>query len=311
MFSIPSYAREKAIAYLLSRQGKDGGYLFYQYENVFESAIDDTYYALATLRSLGVDAPNKDLTLRFLYSKIRREDLYIAYYCTNALCVLQGGLGDLSRSTYYASIRVKMLNWLERLIKPVQDNCVNGLSWTLISPSNSLSDEIYAIELPSKLELIFMVLDLSRKLNLGLHKQNIGDELAKDILEYLKLRNSFGIGVPNTSLIFYSLGILKLLDYPLKGLEDIKQSIMKCEDKSGGFNITPYSRFRTLEYTYKATEALRLLEVQPRFLELHKRFILGCQNGNGGFRRSIFVGISTLKDTFYATSALINLTDQT
>ncbi|MGQ9781158.1 MAG: prenyltransferase/squalene oxidase repeat-containing protein [Nitrososphaeria archaeon] len=307
-FSIPSKAEDDAVVYVTSRQGKDGGYLFYQYDDVFESAVDDTYYALAVLNWFQVIPPRADLTLKFLNFKIGKVDLYAAYYVVNALLILCDRLGCPS-NLYLSPVRNK---W-SRLLRLTIPDLVHSIrdsseAWTPISKPTS--EEMYSIELPSKLELMFMVLDLSNKVGFDLHRNVIKEEIAKNMVEYFESDRSSSFATLNMSLIFYALGILRILGYPFDGLRGLAEFIFKCEDMQGGFNITPYSRFRTLEYTYKAIKVLRWLGLIPRSIKSHRRFVLECQNVNGGFRRSLFSGISTLRDTFYAVGALRNLSGQ-
>ncbi|MEM2791506.1 MAG: hypothetical protein QW547_05365 [Candidatus Bathyarchaeia archaeon] len=54
------------VKYVISKQGIDGGYLSYQYMGLFESSVEDTYYALSVLKFLGVKPPNVFKTVRFL-----------------------------------------------------------------------------------------------------------------------------------------------------------------------------------------------------------------------------------------------------
>lgn len=299
IFAIPSSAKSGTIAYVRSRQGRDGGYLFYQYDNIFESAVDDTHYALAVLNWFGVDPPRADMTLKFLHSKIERTSLQTAYHAVNALHILSGSLRFTHTST-------RLSTWLRQEISNLISNITNSME---VGPqlSTHMSNEIYSIELPSKLELAYMIIDLSEKVGLKPFGEEITQEIARSILNNLKLESGPNFTAANISLAYYGLGVLRLLNCRFEDVKWVGESILKCEDQQGGFNITPHSRFRTLEYTYEATEALRWLGLTPRSPRNHARFILGCQNANGGFRRSLFSGISTLKDTFYAVGALRNL----
>ena len=49
---MPICKQEHIADYVLSKRGGDGGYLSYHYMDMFESSAEDTYYALATLKTL-------------------------------------------------------------------------------------------------------------------------------------------------------------------------------------------------------------------------------------------------------------------
>ncbi|MEM3404252.1 MAG: prenyltransferase/squalene oxidase repeat-containing protein [Nitrososphaeria archaeon] len=305
MIKIPSKVIPNIVAYIKSRQGEDGGYLFYQYEDIFESSIDDTYYALASLKLLGEKIPNKNKTLKFLYSKTEDLNLHSAYYWANALYTLQEHLEEKSKVTALSVLNEKANKWIERLARS------DMLDFERINlesnfESQGSSTEISAIELPTQLEQLFKTLDTIKKLGLSIKQPNIKDEIIKKVLNFHKPDYGFGLTNSDISSTFYSLTILSMLDYPLTNLKTWDW-ILALEDREGGFNVKINSRFRVLEYTCEAVKALKLLGKKPKFIQSHVNFILECQNANGGFRRSIFAGISTLKDTFYAVSTFAEL----
>jgi len=293
---------DSAVKYVTGTQGKDGGYLFYQYMDAFESAIDDTFYALSVLNLLEVEPPNRELTLKFLRSKIASTSLYISYYSLNALEILGTTLNipkETSDFVYSLKEDQGILGKLEKH-KAVgkSDNRRNEEI-----PQHHESDEIFRIELTPELELASMVLDCHRKVGFKIAKRE-RQKWSEAVLNYLRPDGGFGSDFTDIHSTCYALKILKMLEYPVEGLKSATEWILGLEDDGGGFNITHESRFRTAEYTYEAIEALRLLGSRPKRPVTHIDFLLECQNANGGFRRSLFVGISTLKDTFQAVAAL-------
>jgi len=307
MVPIPSKAISNVVAYIKSRQGEDGGYLFYQYEDIFESSVDDTYYALAALKLLREEIPNKNRTLKFLYSKIEDLNLHSAYYWVNALHTLQERPQGASKVDALSMLSGRANKWVERLVRSDMLDFERVRLESDLDRSRDSSAEISSIELPTQLEQLFKTLDTIKKLGLKVKQPNIRDEVIKKVLSFLKPDHGFGLTNSDVPSTFYSLTILSTLDYPLTDLEKAGDWVLELEDREGGFNVKPNSRFRVLEYTYEAIKALRLLGKKPKFTQSHVDFILECQNANGGFRRSIFAGISTLKDTFYAIGTFAEL----
>ena len=305
MSSFSLASKNGAIEYVRGRQGKDGGYLFYQYEDIFESAVDDTFYALSVLKSLGVEPPNSKLTLKFLRSKIADTSLYTAYYSTNAFNILGTRLRFSKRLLDFVSSLRRDQGIFGKLRKHKAMRNDDIPKNEEISP-NYESSEIFEIELPSELELAFMVLNCHKKLGLKI-SENGKQDLAESVFNYLRPDGGFGSNASDINSTFYALRTLNLLDCPMESLWNTSEWILGLEDKNGGFNVSHRSRFRTVEYTYKAVEGLKMFRGRPKLRMIHTTFLLQCQNGNGGFRRSIFAGISTLKDTFEAVTTLESL----
>ena len=91
---------EAAARYVLSKRGSDGGYLSYQFMDMFESSAEDTYYALYSLRLLGVEPPRAAETVEFL-RRLQREDggyssVEVAYFSIAALGLLGASPRDPS-----------------------------------------------------------------------------------------------------------------------------------------------------------------------------------------------------------------------
>ena len=301
----PPTSKDSAIKYVTGTQGKDGGYLFYQYVDVFESAIDDTFYALSVFKLLEVEPPRIELTLKFLRSKVANLSLYIFYYSLNALEIL-GTMLKMPRETLDFVYSLKEDQGILGKLKEHRAIGKNDIRRNEEISQYYESNEIFEIELRPELELAFMILDCHRKLGFKISEKE-RQEWSKAVLNYLRPDGGFGSGISDIHSTCYAIKILNILEYPTEDLSNVTEWILGLEDSSGGFNITHESRFRTVEYTYEAVEALRLLKGRPKRPTINADFLLQCQNANGGFRRSFFVGISTLKDTFQAVAAVESL----
>jgi Uncharacterized protein conserved in archaea len=90
---LAAWADAEALArYVLSKQGSDGGYLSFQFMDMFESSAEDTYYAVSTLLALGVEPPRAGDTVEFLKGLQGAEGSYssveVAFYALKALRLL-------------------------------------------------------------------------------------------------------------------------------------------------------------------------------------------------------------------------------
>jgi len=83
---------EAATRYVLSKRGSDGGYLSFQFMDMFESSAEDTFYALYALKLLGVEPPRAAETVEFL-KRLQKEDgsyssVEVAFFSISALRLL-------------------------------------------------------------------------------------------------------------------------------------------------------------------------------------------------------------------------------
>jgi len=65
---ISTVSPQRVVRYVLSKRGRDGGHLYYQYEGILDSSVEDTYYAVKSLKLLGAEIPEPERTIAFLKS---------------------------------------------------------------------------------------------------------------------------------------------------------------------------------------------------------------------------------------------------
>ncbi|MCL7394419.1 MAG: hypothetical protein LZ169_06340 [Thaumarchaeota archaeon] len=304
---------QKTASYILSRRGKDGGYLYYQYQGIFDSSAEDTYYAVKSLKLLGIEPPKPEETVDFLKS-LQREDgsyssLQTAYFAIKALKELGSKPRKLEGAIDYLKSQLeKNLNMIScaedyasslRSMEPLIENGVLR-SW-------DLTDRLYIIEVSSSLSNISMIVEA---LNiLGCNIGNGRRQKAIDaILAYMQDDGGFGASYSLIDETFRALNALHNLGHDVVNLKKTVEWLRRCEDEYGGFKPNPAVKHSYLiSDLYYGLEAMNLLGLSPRFMRAHVEFILKCYNDNGGFRESIHIGLSTLEATFYALSSLAML----
>jgi len=259
------------LGYILERQNDDGGYTFCRGT---DSSAEDTFYAIETLRILGVKPRNIDKTISFLknlqHSDGGFDSIKIAYYVVKSLSILGS---NLPRSTY-------------RLIDEVKD---------IISSLGELS-EVY-VEITSELEYLHLAVELSSMLGIGVDRDNLID----GVLKFKNSDGSFGsVKLSRIASTSYALDILRIAGYRIDTLADTLLWVRRCESPYGGFGYEPGAKPINLEDTYFGLKILEALGEKPRYPIETLRFIAKLQNINGGFRRSIFLGISDLESTYRA-----------
>jgi len=260
----------------------DGGYTFCQGA---ESNAQDTYYAIETLRLLGVQPRNVNRIITFMQSLQHADggfdSVKVAYYVTRVLSRLGA-----------------------ELTKPI-GSFVESLG-SLIDKFNN--KEVY-VEASSEFETLYYTVELLK--NYG----SIGNVV--HLQEYLfEMQNSDGsFGDKRFSRIastFYALKILKILGRDVRRLHSVLGWIRQCEVPSGGFIAEPKTSqtLMVLGDTYYGVMALKVLNERCRYPEETLELIAEFQNPNGGFRRSIFLGISDFESTYQAVSVIKELLQQ-
>lgn len=302
------------IKYVISKQGIDGGYLSYQYMGLFESSVEDTYYALIILKFLRVEPPNRFKTVNFLKEAQLTDGGYrslrVAFFAVKALTTLHEKPRDVNGAASYLknSLRLmlnKEVDSYKHLMEFERKSYVSRKVEESVLKSVDLYN-LYIIEMPTLLCNINMVTSALNLLGHQLTELEI-ENIIRLILKFKNKDGGFGLNASYIDETFHAISILTSLKSSLNDLDlqDTIKWIYKCENRSGGFKIKPdISHSYSLEYTYYGLQAMDLLNIKPLFPNMHVNFIYGCYNPNGGFRRSVNLGISTLEDTFYAFSSL-------
>jgi len=286
--------------YVLSRRGSDGGYLSYQFMDMFESSADDTFYAIYILRRLGVEPPGLQSTVAFLRG-LQVDGAYrslpVAYYAVKALSMLGEEPYDPAAAASY----------IERAARE---------SMSLVDAGAALAEEhflgdgslksfdatavIAGGEVPSGLLAASMGVEALSLL--GGVPGGFAAEALRLVEGYEAPGGGYGRPVATLDSTYHAVKILSLLGRPVP--REAAGWVYRCESPGGGFSVRPGVESRFLEHLYYGVEALHMAGGEPRYGGRHVELICGCQNGDGGFRRSPVLGLSTLENTYYAVAAL-------
>jgi hypothetical protein len=265
---------KKAACYILERHLKDGGFCFYRLN---EPSGADTYWAIASLKALGVPFKDKN-TVRFLkefqHPDGSYESVYHAYYAIKGLWLLNEE-PDSDPVSY--------------ILNNVRSHDVNRLPTGTASIFKGL----------------YHVIDLSHLLKMTLGK-TLKKEISRFVLRYQK--DSAGFGHPHATLVdtCHALMILAWLGHPTERL-GTENFIKKCESPVFGFVNVPRSAPAFIEHIFAGTSSSVVLSRKPRYIERCTEFATGCQRRNGGFSRTTHGGIATLEYTFLAVCTLNSL----
>jgi hypothetical protein len=304
---------QKTASYILSKRGRDGGYLYYQYQGIFDSSAEDTYYAVKSLKLLGIEIPKPEETIDFLKSLQREDDGYpslrTAYFAIKALEELGGEPRRPKEAIEYLKSQLEKnmnrISGAESYANPIRGP--EQLIESGVLRSWDLTDRLYAIEISSSLSNLSMTLE-----TLSILGCNIGEKDRQKIIDvvrsYMKEDGGFGASYSLIDETFHALNVLYNLSHDLVNLRETAKWVGKCEDKYGGFKPNPAVKHSYLiSDLYHGLKAMRMLRLSPKFERAHTEFISRCYNDNGGFRESIHIGLSTLEATFYALSSLVML----
>ena len=294
---------ESTAGYVASKRGSDGGYLSYQYMDMFESAADDTFYALATLRLLGREAPGVEATEAFLKGLQLPgggyRSLLVAYYAVKALSLLGARLRDpRGARSYILEVAGGIASGGEARGFIAEDEHF------LEDGSLKSFDEAQLIsggEVPSP--LLAASLGLEALSLLGGPPEGFAELVGGVVEGYVERWR--GSAEPTLDSVFHALRVYRLLGR--EPPRELGRYVEGCESEEGGFTVRPGVETRFLEHTYYGLRSLSLLGLEPRRPRRHVEHICSCQNGDGGFRRSPMLGLSTLENTFYAVAALVML----
>ncbi len=287
--------------YVLSKRGSDGGYLSYQYMDMFESSAEDTYYALATLKALGAEPPDPGATVEFLRS--RQVDggfrsLPVAYFTVKALHLLGEEPRDPEAAADYiahAALEAMRAGPLEVAVAAEEHFMEDGSL-----KSFDAGAAIAGSEVPSSL------VAASRGVEALSILGGVPGEVAREALETVRRSaqpgGGYGWPVATVDATYHAVKVLSVLGASPAG--ETLEWLLRCEDGEGGFNVRPGVKALFLENLYHGLAALKILGGGPRHPRAHVELICRCQNGDGGFRRSPVLGLSTLESTYYAVKSL-------
>ncbi|MEM2187961.1 MAG: prenyltransferase/squalene oxidase repeat-containing protein [Nitrososphaerota archaeon] len=314
---LSSINARRAANYIISKKGRDGGYLTYQYRGIFDSSVDDTYYAIKSLKLLGLDPPEPEKTISFLRS-IQRDDggypsIEAAYYAIKGLSELGDRPEDPRGASDYLMLKLRNalrrkekkrgMSKIARAVEELHPKIEGGVlkSW-------DLTEKLYNIEISSRLSDLHMIAEaleiLGRKID---HEEKVKSV----VLLYRMQDGGFGLNYSSIDETFYALVVFEKLGCDVEKLGDTAAWVKECEDPLGGFRVMPsVKRAYLLSHLYYGLMSMRILRLKPKYVQQHLEFIMKCANYDGGFRNSVHIGLSSLEATFYALSSLAMLTGE-
>ncbi|AAL81542.1 hypothetical protein PFDSM3638_07100 [Pyrococcus furiosus DSM 3638] len=266
---------EKVLNYIEKRRHEDGGYCFVS--QLDDTNINDTYYAVKIYSLLGIEVPEKEKTIEFLYSSAKPQAATVAIaMAVEALSIL--GAKNLAE---------EKMNLLFKKYNPMEDKFAVGLG----------GSEEFGTATP--LEATYWVMRAMKAVN-----YNPSNEMRKGIIEFVhkfKLGDAYGVTHPTTTMTYQALYTLDFL-----GIREDTRHFELCEvcGDWGGFTEVPNSLPPYIEPTFYALRGLELLGRKAKCIEAHIKFIRSLQNQNGGFRRSYELGISNFQNTYRALASL-------
>jgi len=265
---------KKIIDYVVNRQNTDGGYTFCKGA---ESNLQDTYFGLAILSTLGQDFPHVDGTVKFM-NEAHLNSIYSTYYATKASLLLGKRIGPKLKKSF-----LSILN------------------------SNEIFGSItFFSEASSEFTTTFMALELVKFLKIRIDTQQVASWLLNS------RNNDGGFGAQEQSNInstYYAVASINLLKQSLTKLSEIVAFVRKCEKIHGGFTAIPLNYSPYIDYTYYGIMTLDLFSEKIKYPNKTRDFVLSCQNDNGGFARSD-LGVSTFENTFQALEVLRKINSQ-
>ena len=261
------------LRYVEERRHEDGGYCFVSLLN--ETNINDTYYAVKIYDLLGIEVPEQEKTIEFLYNSLKPQQAVVAIsMAIEGLAIL--GAKDLAEEG---------LSLVFEKYRPLEGKFAVGLG----------GSEEFGTATP--LEATYWVLRAFRVVD---HKISPGEkEKIKEFIESFRKGEGYGVTQATTTMTYQAIFALNSLGYGTPKTSHFR----RCE-VYGGFTEVPYSLPPYLEPTFYALRGLKLLGEKPRYVKEHVNFIRALQNPNGGFRRSLEMGISNFQNTYRALRVL-------
>ncbi|MEM1508631.1 MAG: prenyltransferase/squalene oxidase repeat-containing protein [Thermofilaceae archaeon] len=301
---------ERIIDYVLSKRGNDGGYLSFQYMNMFESSAEDTFYALSILSALDIEPPGAENTINFLQHLQDPVKGYrsveVAYYSVLALSTLGAKPRDPQGA---ARLLVEVL---EKILREQNDQAWFVLDEQLLIDekgvlrSKDATSLLTPADVTPRLHRLSMIVCSLSALNEFLNDH--ADTVAEALLQQRCDGGGFGYPAPLLESTYWAIKGLEAVA-SLKPFPETIRWVLMCENDDGGFSTTPHSRNYFIENIYYGLQTLRTLGSFPRYTSSHVKYVSSLQNANGGFRRAPTHGASSLEYTYYAVHSmkLLNL----
>ncbi len=307
MLRLHQISLERLKGYVLAKLGGDGGYLSYQYMNIFDSTAEDTFYALSILTDIGCKPPRPGKIKRFLKGQQLANGEYrslsVAYYSVKALAILGDKPERTGRAIDYLLRGLKTALSRKPIEKAISVEEEHFMASGVLKSFDATS-ALTPVEIPPVLRDIAASLDALKTLNVA--SCGLEGRVIERVMEF-RAGNGFGVGGPDLASTYYALKALRLAGYRVSWLGHVKEWVKLCENPQGGFDVKPGARTPFTEYLYYGTGCLAMLGFRARYEMRHLKLLAACQNGDGGFSRAPGIGLTTLQSSYYVIKAVKQL----
>ncbi len=261
----------RAERYVLSRQSLQGGFCFYRYDTVDEPNVRDTYYAIESLKLLGVSIPEREKAIDFLM----RAQLWGTPYLYDYAFSLEL-LGARDRIGEEALGKIRAL----KIIPAPEGQCANLGAW---------------------LRLTYKILRLRRHF-----LASFGDSEGQERIAELLMQWVTGVAKTIDLLNAYDvMRIVALLGLPVP-VVGIRRFIESVEQLPFGFTVTVDSSSPRLDVVFAGVSSCGMLAMQVRHPTEALQFALSCQTEGGGFANAP-VALPNLEATYQGLAVVTAL----
>ncbi len=260
--------KKKVIGYIERCHLEDGGYFF---ARVLPSSGLDTYFAVNSLRILGVKPGNPESIINFFLDEFKAG---VIVGMANIFIIIET-LSSLGR------LNDDVKNYAQKQILLLQNE--DGSFGTM---------ENLDIEVTSELQDTYRAIKVMEAIGADIDKNRITDF----ILNELNPDGGYGRkGHSTLSSTYYATKIHKMLGNDPKTLTVTCDYLRKREQNW---------EVQFIEDIYWLVLGLANLGEKINVPERIINFVMECQRTGGGFSRSTVIGIPTLEYTYYALSIL-------
>jgi hypothetical protein len=275
----------KALEYLTSKQCANGGFCAYKMEYLEEPNPRDTFFAVASFQLLGTTIPQHDRVKAYLYQVL-----------TDLQTRLLPSMGTSSQ--IHSASAFNYLYFPFYTLYQMGELHLNA-SWQQILNSLEirLPEQLYPNE--SGVSQQWLLRKVRTKQLCGVVSNR------QQIIEFvLSLNHQGGFGIkPNLIDTYWSVSLLKELDYDLRLLDDTRQFVQRLQVPQTGFTLTEEGIMTNLEVVYAGIFASLLLRLDIPYFDAALRFVQMCQMDRGGFA-GMPVALPDIESTYRALKVL-------
>ncbi len=283
----------RAAAYILGRQSSSGGFCFYQYGQVEEPSLGDTYYAVSALDLSGIEVRDSSRVAQFV-SQARRFGLTYLYFY--ALTLDRLGLASRIGAAAFAQIGALTI------ALPDERRSVDHGGWLESARKTIRLQQRFGISGPEQARARSAVSDSSAPADRLLVVRDRYAHVAGFVRD-LFIRSGFGVRV-NLWDTYLALAVGSLL-----GIEPVPETasfVDSLQHPPFGFLMTPRSTMASLDVLYAGVQCCTLLGLPIRRKEDVVAFLLACQTAEGGFSHAP-ASLPNLEFTYCALRTLLTL----